>query len=119
MATDAREYEIRIGRNQALFREVNERIEGLRSATYPLTEIDVICECADDNWFARLSVTLGEYEGVRARGDTFLVLPEHIYPDAETVAGRHERYWIVKKRAIANGVALATDPRRGNGSSPP
>src|ERR671911_3083678 len=34
MATDTHEREIRIGRNQALFREVNERVETLRNSSY-------------------------------------------------------------------------------------
>ena len=111
MATDTHEREIRIGRNQALFREVNERVETLRNSSYPLTEIDFICECADDTCFEPLTLTITEYEAVREHPDRFAVHPEHVYPEAETVAERLDAYWIVEKRGAARQVVVAAEKR--------
>ena len=53
----------RLARNQALFREVNERINELRRPTVSLVEF--VCECSDPSCTKSLSVAPGEYEAVR------------------------------------------------------
>ena len=111
MAAEAQLTTVRIGRNQALFREVNERVERLRQSSYPLTEVDFICECADDGCFAPITLTIEEYEAVRAEPETFIVRPEHVYPEAEVVAARHGHYWIVQKFGSAERVVVDSDPR--------
>jgi hypothetical protein len=112
MSTEAHDRQVRAGRNQALFREVNERIESLRQGMYPQTEIDFICECFDDGCFEPLpSVAVAEYEAVRARPDHFLVAPEHVDPAAEVVVSRDDTYWVVEKLGAARQVAVAADRR--------
>ena len=111
MDSETRDRQVRVGRNQSLFREVNERIEGLKRDSSPETEIDFICECFIDTCFEPLSVTVAEYERVRARPDTFLVRPEHVDLSAEDVAERKNGYWIVAKTGDARNVAVATSKR--------
>ena len=55
----------RLTRNEALFREVNERVEevGERAG---LDMIDFICECGDADCTAAISLTESEYEQIRA-----------------------------------------------------
>jgi hypothetical protein len=112
MGTDAHEASVRIGQNQALFREVNERVKLLRNGTYPLTEVDFICECADDSCFEPVALTVSQYEAVRLRPDRFLVCPEHVHPEAETVSERYDDYWIVEKNGAARRIVVAADARR-------
>ena len=59
--------EERIGLNEAVFREVNERIENL-AETFDLNSqsLDLICECGDATCVKRLTMTRGEYEKLRS-----------------------------------------------------
>lgn len=106
------ERETRAGQNQALFREVNERLEGLAQTFQFVAETATFaCECADTRCVAQLSLTLGEYEALRANPTHFAVLPGHILPDVEDVVSTGERYVVVAKRDAAAEVAKAADPR--------
>ena len=111
-ATDSRA--ARAGRNQALYREVNERVREMNEAFdafLPLGEW--ICECANEECFETIEMTHGEYEAVRAGGTRFFVKPDddHVVPEAEIVVERHERYWVVEKIGVAGAVANRQDPR--------
>lgn len=76
----------RAARNQSMFREVNERLEGLAEAFQHLTETSSFaCECADLGCMAMMDLRLSEYEAVRAHPNQFAVLPGHVYPDVEAV----------------------------------
>jgi hypothetical protein len=105
----------RVARNQALYREVNERVKELNEAfdaLYPLGEW--ICECANAECSETLTLTHEEYEAVReGEGTRFFVKPgeAHVFLDVEDVVERHERYWVVEKRGIAGDVAKRLDPR--------
>src|SRR5688500_12085016 len=88
MNQDKHEIQVRIARNEALFREVNERVEHLQKGWAPVSEIEFICECADDTCTAHLSMTVAEYEAIREQSAQFVVLAEHVYPEAEVVVAR-------------------------------
>ena len=73
--------EARIGKNEALFREVNERI---REITHARRRRGVPLRVRRRDLHARRSaMTLGEYEGVRADPTHFLVVPGHELLDIE------------------------------------
>jgi hypothetical protein len=101
----------RIGRNEALAREVNERIESLANKSWN-REIEVLCECGDENCTAQLPVSLLEFERVREDATLFLVVPGHEAPDVEDVVESFKRFDVVRKREGAPAsIATATDPR--------
>jgi hypothetical protein len=90
----------RIGRNEALFRSVNERLEDLNDAFATLTgTFRVVCECGDGSCAEQVTVTVREYERVRAEPDLFVVRPGHVAPDVEQVVEAHHGYEVVRKRA--------------------
>ena len=103
----------RAGRNQSLYREVNERVREVNAAFDALPTGEWICECANDECFAAIEMTHEEYEAVRAEGNRFFVKPDdqHIVPEAENVTERHERYWVVEKVGVAAAIAERADPR--------
>lgn len=102
----------RAGRNQTLFREVNERLEGLAKAFQHVTETSTFsCECADLRCIARMDLRLSEYEAVRSHPNQFAVLPGHVYPDVEEVVAENDRYIIVSKLGVAAEIAEKTYPR--------
>jgi hypothetical protein len=106
--------EERIGLNEAVFREVNERIEGL-AETFQLTQepLDLICECGDATCVRRISMTRAEYEQLRSESHQFAVHPGHEIPDVETVVAKRNGYDIVAKdEGAPEKIAEQTDPRR-------
>ena len=107
------EQQTRAGRNQSLFRDVNERIGELQTSWMPLTEIDFLCECADETCSLPISASRDEYEAVRSSPVRFLVHPEHVFPEAEVVVDRNDRFWVVEKVERASTVARETAPARG------
>lgn len=105
--------EERIGMNEAVFRDVNERIQDVAS-TFDLTSepLDLICECGDAECVARISLTRDEYEAVRADPELFAVSTGHVAPDVEEVVAQHSRYDVVRKnRGVPSQIAHKTDPR--------
>jgi hypothetical protein len=103
----------RIGLNEALFREINERVRDITEGLgEPLEEAQFVCECGDELCKERIRLTLRDYERVRSRSDTFLVVPGHELPDVESVVERHDEWAAVRKRSggLAE-VAEQTDPR--------
>ena len=105
--------EERIGLNEAVFREVNERIENLAEAFDLKTQaLDLICECGDGACVERLSMTRAEYEQARSDPHQFAVHPGHEYPEVESVIARRKGYdVVVKNRGAPEQIAERTDPR--------
>ena len=105
--------EERIGLNEAVFREVNERIEGLADTFDLKTQsLDLICECGDAGCVERISMTRTEYEELRSDPHQFAVHPGHEYPDVESVVARSKGYdVVVKNRGAPEQIAEQTDPR--------
>ncbi len=105
------EFGERIGRNEAVFREVNEAIE---SGQWP-GEGDVptafCCECGRLGCSQLIELTVQEYERARADPRRFLVAHGHEISEAETVVERHGQFLVVQKRAGARREAEARDPR--------
>jgi hypothetical protein len=117
MKDDPHEAQVKAARNQSLFREVNERVEHLQRGWAHLSEIDFDCECADDSCTARVSMTIAEYEQIRARPERFFVLSEHVYPEVEVVVAKNERYWTVEKIEAAAQFAGALNPRAADAAA--
>ena len=86
----------RLARNEALFREVNERVEevGERAG---LDMIDFICECGDADCTAAVSLTESEYEQIRTDPVLFAILPGHAIPEIEDVVSEGDRFQVVRK----------------------
>jgi hypothetical protein len=103
----------RIGQNEALFREVNERVvdlgDKLRTAPGLMT---MVCECGDQNCLEHVEVDPGEYEQLRSDSALFAIKPGHDRPEVEEVVVRNDRFWTVRKLAgAARDLAERTDPR--------
>jgi len=108
--TDERTGE-RVGRNESIFREINERVEEIGTAVEAPTEF--VCECARTDCAERLDVPLGVYEQVRARSRQFLVAPGHEQLKYERVVDQGDGWLVVTKIGVAGEVAEDEDPRTG------
>ena len=106
----------RVGRNEALFRSVNEQIEALERPIAAIADrtFHIVCECGDLECTERIVVPVTEYEDVRADGALFFVLPGHEIPSAEDVVAVADTgaYYVVRKHdGGPQALAEATDPR--------
>jgi hypothetical protein len=99
----------RLARNQALFREVNERLlelaEGLDGS------MQFVCECSNEDCTHTVNLNHEEYESIRAHSTFFVVATGHEILQVENVVDRHDGWTIVQK-VTASDYAVQTDPRR-------
>jgi hypothetical protein len=105
----------RVGRNEALFREVNERIkevsESLRSVS-GASALEFVCECSRAECHAAVELELADYERVRASPERFLVAVGHLWaPESERLVEEHDGYWVVEKDGDAAEAAEEVDER--------
>lgn len=106
----------RVARNDARFREANERI----LSTAESMELDhsevlpFLCECAEETCTTVLQLSHDEYEAVRAHPTHFINARGH----AENGRGwvrvldEFERYLVVEKIGEAAEIVAELDPRR-------
>jgi hypothetical protein len=94
--------------NQALIREVNERIVKLADeAAHP----GFLCECADTNCVETIELSIAEYESIRSSPVRFPVKPGHDYPEFERVVEENEHYIVVEKFGAAAEIVKTLDQR--------
>ena len=105
----------RVGRNEAVFREVNEQIESLNRGLAALSDntMHIVCECGDLICATQLVVPIEDYERIRSDSTLFFVLPGHERPDVESVVEESSAYNVVRKHeGDAADLARELDPRR-------
>jgi hypothetical protein len=89
----------RIGHNEALFREVNDRIERVTQSLQVTTErMSILCECGDQSCTERVEVSLPDYERIRADSALFFVCTGHEQPDVEDVVEQTGGFDVVRKK---------------------
>jgi hypothetical protein len=106
----------RLAGNEALFREVNERVAEVATHFVEVEtsaeQINFACECGRADCAEPVTMTLAEYEAIRAESTHFAVVPKHEQPEIEVVIERHPTYFVVEKsQEDAQEVARETDPR--------
>ena len=104
------ERERRMTQNEALFREVNERVQE-KAEDFGGGTFEYFCECANPDCTFRLTLTSAEYERVRADPAQFVVLPLHFTPEIETLVVENEGHWVVRKTGEAGDYVERLDPR--------
>jgi hypothetical protein len=105
--------EARLAQNEAMFREINERLEShIQTFTDGEAELTVLCECVDPDCTDRIRISPEAYAAVREDGRQFLVRPRHQCLDIEEVVERNDEYEVVRKRGVAGQVAeqLSDEP---------
>jgi hypothetical protein len=110
-AVDFREQ--RLGLNEAVFREVNERIEGL-AKLFPWRNserLDLVCECGNATCVQRIEMSRAEYEAVRSQKTHFALYPGHADAEVERIISSHPGYEVVAKEGPAADVARELSPR--------
>jgi hypothetical protein len=99
--------EQRFGLNEAVFREVNERIEGISKLFRwgngePL---DLVCECRNATCARHIEMSRADYQALRSEETHFALYPGHADIEIERVIASHPGYEVVAKRGPAAEVA--------------
>ena len=101
-----------IGRRQALFREVNERIEELAETFDLKDELTILCECGLGKCDERIALRQAEYARLRRIPTHFAVRPGHEIPEVERVIEQRDGFVVVEKFGESAKAAIRLDPRR-------
>jgi hypothetical protein len=103
----------RIGQNEVVFREVNERLRELGEGFSLVSELgDFVCECGNTACAELIRMTLPAYEQLRSNPKHFIVVKGHEEPGYEKVVSQEDDYYIVEK--LPGGpaeIAVKEDPR--------
>ena len=105
--------EERIVLNEVLFRDLNERVEQIVTtlANDRPDGLEIFCECGSGDCVAKLTLSVGEYEGARAHPERFIIVPEHDIPEVEKLIEKRAGYWLVEKHEEEAELARELDPR--------
>jgi hypothetical protein len=101
----------RLASNEDVFREVNEGIVRGQWPGEPDSPVGFRCECARLGCNGLLTLTMPEYERVRADPRRFVVLTGHQLPEVDRVVEEGGQYVIVEKLREAGDAAERLDPR--------
>ena len=81
--------EARLAQNEALFREMNERVQVSVVASGGEEEpFVVVCECGNIECLERMRLTAAEYGDAHAHPAQFVVVDGHVANDVEDVVAR-------------------------------
>ena len=106
------EREQRLAQNEALFREVNEKVEAIAAVHGSDDHVyEFYCECSNADCSLQVPATVAQYEAVRAHPTRFLITPEHSLPEIETVVEKGDAWWVIEKQGDAGRLVEHLDPR--------
>jgi hypothetical protein len=104
--------EERLAQNEDFFRRVNERIRELADGHgADQHAYEFLCECGDTACMERVTLTLAEYEAVRADATRFVLADGHNDGTIEKVVAASADHVVVEKLGVAGEIAEALDPR--------
>ena len=109
--TSTEERQARAGRNQSLFRALNEKLSDINEPLARVSNTFVIsCECADTSCIEMLDVSPDDYRSVRTDPRWFIILPDHVLPEVENVIRHMNGYVVVEKFGVGGQIAEMADP---------
>ncbi|MDQ3645853.1 MAG: hypothetical protein M3345_02845 [Actinomycetota bacterium] len=102
----------KMAKNEALFRDLNERIKrAMGSTMLPHEKQQFICECGREDCFEEIELTFSEYESLRQNPRHFAVLRDHDAPEIEKVVATYQAYIVVEKIGVGAEIVEELDPR--------
>lgn len=104
---------VRRGHNEALFRNVNERLERLNETFATVTDLyEIVCECGNSECSELIRLEPATYARIRDDASLFIVVPGHEELTLESVVEQHGDYEIIRKKpGLPEEIARATEPR--------
>jgi len=102
----------RLARNEALFRDVNERVREIAAVHGQDEHIyEFYCECSNADCTFQVRATLADYEAVREHPARFVIAPNHSMPEIERIVERTGSWWVVEKEGEFAELVEELDPR--------
>ena len=103
----------RIGENEALFREVNERVKEVNAGFgVVVDDLDLVCECGHMECVERIRLTVSEHERIRSDPELFAIRPGHQIEESEDVVADGGDHLVVRKKpGLREQIAEPLDPR--------
>lgn len=88
--------------NEAIFRELNQRIKKnvsrlLAESDQDKFDVKFICECSDPECFETIDITVPEFEKIHSNSRRFVIKKGHQHSDIEDVRHKGKKYAIVEK----------------------
>ncbi|MDP9278480.1 MAG: hypothetical protein M3P00_03600 [Gemmatimonadota bacterium] len=107
--------EERIARNDAAFRDANEKIAKAASDYEWVEQVPFVCECATESCTEIVHLSLAEYEDVRSAPTRFFVAPGHQASEGVvSIVEDRKSYVVLEKQGRAGEVVTELDPRSGS-----
>src|SRR4051812_1789480 len=103
-----------MAKNEAFFRQVNERIKDVAEA-FEGDHYEFLCECADPSCTERITLSTDQYEAARANATRFVLALGHAAPEIERVVAQEEKHVVIEKVGLAGLIAAQLDPRAVEG----
>jgi hypothetical protein len=105
------ERQSRVGRNEALFRAINERLEELNEIFAVVTDdgFQIVCECGDSDCVDQFAIPTAEYVRIRKDPTLFIVLPGHEDPAVEGVVEEDRDAYVVVRKHRGPAARIATE----------
>jgi hypothetical protein len=100
------------GRRQALYREVNERLEARVASRDHDGRVKILCECGLSHCSEQIVINLEDYERLRLIPTRFAVVRGHSLPAVERVIEENGQYDVVEKFGESAIEVIKLDPRR-------
>jgi hypothetical protein len=100
---------------QVRARDANESTAKACTATPASRAVEsFLCECGDRGCTCAISLTLAEYDSVRAYATHFAIARDHENPESERVIAEGERFAVIETVSPeATKLARRSDPRWG------
>jgi hypothetical protein len=87
----------RAAKNEEIFRDVNERIEGGAERHGVETPLRFHCECTRASCVDTMEIEPPEYERIVRERYHFVLIPGHEEPEVERVVERHANFVVAEK----------------------
>ena len=97
----------RIAKNEAMYRSVNRELQHASEefGDGPEDELEVLCECGQEDCGATFALTIADYDAVHKERDRFVVARGHDDPEIERVVREADVYVVVDKFGEAGRIA--------------
>ncbi len=99
----------RLAENEALARDVNERVGEVASSWYGEGEpLEFVCECSLEDCSERVHLLMKDYRELRSSPHLFALVPDHLVPEIERAIREVGDALIVEKLGTGRDVAEET-----------
>jgi hypothetical protein len=102
-----------MGRNEALFKQINDHIADVSRALPTSEEFEILCECARLDCVEKIAITRRSYVAARSHAEAFVVQPGHHLPEAERIVEQTSDFLVVEKFGEARAEAREAEGAAG------